>query len=392
MLLPIRINIEPRRTPYTNYALIAANVVIFAITYNFTGGRSELRPWAESLMLTPAYPSLWQFITYAFLHGGFLHIFGNMYFLYMFGNNVNDRLGHVGYLCFYLAGAVFSAIGHILIAPLHGAGIATPVLGASGAIAAVTGAYLVLYPQTLITIIYWFFIIGTMEVPAIYLILLKMIFIDNIISRSAHNVAYDAHLAGYTFGIGSILLLLATKLLPQDDFDLWATIRRWNARRVYRDAVAESGDPFAGRISKKIKAKEVKTESQKQAEDKATTLRQEILTRISEGNLASAAELYLELTQDDAGQPLPRQPILDIANQLMSIGNWASAAEAYERFLVYYSTTEHSDQVQLMLGIIYARYLPDKTKALEHLKKAYDKLNDPAQKKLCADEINRLND
>jgi tetratricopeptide (TPR) repeat protein len=229
-----------------------------------------------------------------------------------------------------------------------------------------------------------------MEVPAIYLILLKMIFIDNIISRSAQNVAYDAHLAGYTFGIGAILLLLATKLLPQDDFDLWATIKRWNARRVYRDVVTESGDPFAGQISKKVKAKEVKTETQKQADEKITAVRQEILTRISQGNLASAAELYQESTQDDAGQPLPRQPILDIANQLMSTGNWTAAAGAYERFLVYYSTTEHSDQVQLMLGIIYARYLPDKTKALDHLKKAYEKLNDPAQKKLCADEILRL--
>lgn len=388
MLLPIRTNIQPWRTPYTNYALIAVNVIIFFATY--AGGEDSLRKWAQIYMLTPAYPFLWQFITYAFLHGSIGHIFGNMYFLYMFGNNINDRLGHVGYLCFYLAGAVFSAIGHTLAASFYGAGVATPVLGASGAIAAVTGAYLVLYPQTLITIVYWFFFIGTMEVPAIYLILLKMIFIDNIISRSAQNVAYDAHLAGYTFGIGAILLLLATKLLPPNDFDLWAIIKRWNARRVYRDVVTESGDPFAGRISKKINVKEVKTETQKQAEEKATALRQEILTRINQGNLASAAELYQELTKDDAGQLLPRQPILDIANQLMSIGNWTDAAGAYEKFLAYYSETEHSEQVQLMLGIIYARYLPDKTKALEHLKKAYGKLNDPAQKKLCADEILRL--
>jgi membrane associated rhomboid family serine protease len=138
MLLPIRTNIDPRRTPYTNYGLIIINIVIFLITHNFSEG--TLYSWAERFMLTPAYPFLWQFITYAFLHGGIGHIFGNMYFLYMFGNNVNDRLGHLGYLLFYLAGAVFSAIGHILAASLYGTGIATPVLGASGAIAAVTGA------------------------------------------------------------------------------------------------------------------------------------------------------------------------------------------------------------------------------------------------------------
>jgi tetratricopeptide (TPR) repeat protein len=294
-----------------------------------------------------------------------------------------------------LAGAVFSAIGHNLAASLYGSGAATPVLGASGAIAAVTGAYLVLYPQTLITIVYWFFFIGTMEVPAIYLILVKMVFIDNIIARTAPNVAYDAHLTGYTFGIGVILLLLSTRLIAQDQFDLWAMLRRWNSRRVHRDAAAEIGDPFAGpsgagRISKEIKVKEVKTEAQKQAEDKALALRQEILTRINQGNLAAAAELYLELTRNDSGQLLPRQAMLDIANQLMSAGKWPQAGEAYEKFLSYYSRTEHSEQVQLMLGIIYARYLSDKTKALDCLKKAYDKLTDPAQKKMCSDEIQRL--
>jgi membrane associated rhomboid family serine protease len=393
MLLPIRTSIQPWRTPYTNYALILINVVIFLLTYVPSEG--TLRQWTQIYMLTPAYPFLWQFITYAFLHSSIGHIFGNMYFLYIFGNNVNDRLGHLGYLCFYLAGAVFSAIGHILAASLYGSGIATPAIGASGAIAAVTGAYLVLYPQTLITIVYWFFIIGTMEIPAIYLILVKMIFIDNIIARTAPNVAYDAHLGGYIFGIGAILLLLMTKLLPPDDFDLWATLKRWNQRRVYRDVVAQGTDPFAGplgagRISQKIEAEEVKTESQQQAEDKASALRREILTRINEANLAAAAQLYLELIKQDTAQLLPRQAMLDIANQLMSTANWPQAAEAYEKFLVYYSKTEHSEQVQLMLGIIYARYLSDKAKALDYLKKALSRLTDPAQKKMCSDEIQRL--
>lgn len=383
MLLPIRTNIEPRRTPYMNYALIAANVVIFLLSYS--GGPTSLRHWSVPYMLTPSYPFLWQFITYAFLHGSFLHIFGNMYFLYMFGNNVNDRLGNVGYLGFYLAGAVFSAIGHILIAPFHGLGVATPVLGASGAIAAVTGAYLVLYPQTIITILYWFFIIGTWDVPAIYLILIKMIFIDNVITRTAANVAYDAHLAGYAFGIGAILLLLIIKLLPHNEFDLWAMIRRWNAKRVYRDSVSQDWDPFAGRLTKKITVKEV------QQDEKTTALRQEILTRISQGNLAAAAQLYLQqAAASDTGLLLPRQSLLDIANQLMSEGNWPDAAATYEKYLTWFGTSEHSEQVRLMLGIIYARYLPDEAKAVEYLKLALNKLTDPSQKKLCADEIQRL--
>ncbi len=229
-----------------------------------------------------------------------------------------------------------------------------------------------------------------MEIPAIYLILVKMIFIDNIIARTAPNVAYDAHLAGYAFGVGAILLLLSIKLIAQDQFDLWAMLRRWNQRRVYRDVVAESPDPFAERFSKKIKVREIKTETQTPAEEKISDLRQEILTRISQGNLAAAAELYLELTREDSGQLLPRQAVLDIANQLMSAGRWPQAAQAYEKFLSYYGTAEHSEQVELMLGIIYARYLSDRTKALDYLKNSYGKLTDPAQKKMCSDEIKRL--
>ncbi len=100
-VLPIRTSIRPWRTPYTNYALIAINIFIFALPFISPVSHEEL---LETFMLTPVRPQTWQFITYAFLHSSFMHIFGNMFFLYLFGNNVNDKLGNVGYLCFYLAG------------------------------------------------------------------------------------------------------------------------------------------------------------------------------------------------------------------------------------------------------------------------------------------------
>ena len=388
MLLPIGTSLRPRQTPYMNYALILINTVIFIAMY--VGGKQSMQKYASAYMLTPAYPYLWQFITYAFLHGSIAHILGNMYFLYIFGNNVNDRLGNLGYLIFYLGGGVFSALGHIAAASFYGTGAATPVLGASGAIAAVAGAYLVLFPQSLITIVYWFFIIGTMEIPALYLIIIKMIFIDNIISRSAANVAYDAHLGGYAFGIVAILLLRALNLLHEDQLDLWSMLKQWNRRRVYKDIVAESTDPFAGKISKKIEVKEVKTEAETQSEEKVSSLRQEILSRITQGNIGAAADLYLDLIKENVAQPLPRQALLDISNQFMSAGKWTDAAAAYEKFLSFYGVSEYSGQVLLMLGIIYGRYLPDAKKALDYLKKAVDKLTDPGHKKMCEDEIKRL--
>ena len=380
-MLPIRTSIRPVRTPYMNYSLIAVNVVIFFLTYKGRG----LAPWAGSFMLTPIHPFLWQFITYAFLHGSLMHIFGNMYFLYIFGNNVNDRLGNLGYLMFYLGGAVFSAIGHILAASWFGSGsIAAPVLGASGAVAAVTGAYLVLFPQTLITIVYWFIFIGTMELPAIYLILLKLIFFDNVINRSTGNIAYDAHLAGYVFGIVSLLGLLATGLLSSSQFDLWAMIRRWNLRRQYRDT-------DSGSVRKHIRVKQVKnTPAQQVREEEILRMRSEIAERINQSNLSAAAEVYLELMRIDDEQIPARQNLLDIANQLMTMGKYEESALAYEKFLKHYGGYQHSEQIQLMLGVLYARYLKKDAQSLKYLTVARSNLSDPGQLQMCEDEIRRL--
>lgn len=397
MLLPLRTNILPRRTPYANYALVIVNTVIFLLSYwphrdGSTGLMGILRPWAVQFELVPNRPELWQFVSYAFLHGGYMHIIGNMFFLYIFGNNVNDRLGHISYICFYLGGAVFSGVGH---AVLNSASVA-PTLGASGAVAAVTGAYLVLFPQTLITVLYWFFFIGTIEVPALYFIGIKLILIDNVIVAYTPNVAYDAHLAGYAFGILAITGLLATKLLSGNNFDLWAMLKRWNRRRRYRDVVAGGYDPFTGQVrakqvkAKEVKAKEVKTAAQKLNEKKTADIRNEIGKRMLERNLAGAAGLYLELMGLDEGQILPRQHLLDIANQLASDNRPAESARAYEQLLAHYGSYEYAGEVELMVGLLYSRYLDQRAAALKYLRAAAGKLSDPGQLKMCRDELARL--
>jgi membrane associated rhomboid family serine protease len=395
MLLPVRTSIQPRRTPYVNYALIAVNAIVFLLTYgphrHFEGGQVVLVPvrhWVERFMLMPEQWHWWQFITYAFLHGSFLHIFGNMFFLYIFGNNVNDRLGHIGYLGLYLAGGVFAGIGHSVLHSSH-------VLGASGAVAAVTGAYLALFPQTLITVVYWFFFIGTIEVPALYFIALKLILIDNLIARIPDAIAYDAHLAGYAFGIAVILIALATGLIPGSSFDLWAMVKRWNRRRHYRDVVSGGYDPFVGRLrTKKIEVKEVEKAGNEQAESpqqrKINELRNEISRRVLERNLPAAAELYLELMEIDDKQLLPRQHLLDIANKFASDDRAEEAVKAYEQFLAHYSSYEYAEQVELMLGILYSRHLDWPESAVKHLQAAVGKLSDPGQLKMCQDELARL--
>lgn len=158
MLLPIRTDYRQSQKPVVNYLIIIVNVLLFL----FVPHHSE-NPATQAYLLDPGAPQLVQFFTSMFLHANLLHILGNMIFLWVFGNAVNDRFGHVAYAAFYLAGGVGSAIGYVLL------GGVTPVLGASGAISAVTGAYLVLFPRVRVTVITWlFFAMIPLEISSVY--------------------------------------------------------------------------------------------------------------------------------------------------------------------------------------------------------------------------------
>ena len=380
-----------------NYLLITVNVIIFLLSMRLVADPHGkliflLRDWARPFVLMPDYPNTWQFITYAFLHGGdgllqngLMHIIGNMFFLYLFGNNVNDKLGNIGYLCFYLAGAVFSGLGYTLIS-------SNPILGASGAVAAVTGAYLVLFPNTLVTVVYWFFFIGTVEIRALYFIILKLIFWDNVIAADpSHGIAYNAHLAGYAFGIFTIWGLLAVGLIETNFNDLWSMIRQWNRRRQFRDAVSDGYSPYDGKPMRKAVSSHIEETPMSAEQQNATfDLRSRINEAMHHRNASEAAGLYLQLLEIDPSQILPRQLQLDVANQLMSEGKWRPSADAYQKFLTQYGNYEYAEQVHLMLGLLYSRYLSRPQEALEHLNKACDHLSDIGQKTMCRQEIDRL--
>jgi tetratricopeptide (TPR) repeat protein len=242
-----------------------------------------------------------------------------------------------------------------------------------------------------ITIVYWLIFIGTMDVPAFWFIAFKLIIIDNIIAATGSNIAYNAHLAGYAFGAVAILLLLMTRLLEPTEIDLWQVIRLWNRRRQYRDVVSSGYNPFAGLRARRIRVKEIKkTPEQRASAEKVESLRTEINRRMSERNLPEAARAYLELVSIDATQLPPRQYLLDIANQLASEGRAGEAAAAYEKFLAHYGNYEYVDQVQLMLGLLYSRYLDNSQKAVEHLLAAEQRLSDAAQLRMCREEMERL--
>ena len=146
---------------------------------------------------SPVFPAknvLLAVMTSMFLHGGLLHLGGNMLFLWIFGNNIEDRLGHVRYLIFYLAAGVVATLAHIAVQPSS----TVPVVGASGAIAGVMGAYLVWFPKARVTTLFIFFIILFRQIQARWV--LAIWFFSQFLVNPNEGVAWVAHVGGFVFG------------------------------------------------------------------------------------------------------------------------------------------------------------------------------------------------
>jgi membrane associated rhomboid family serine protease len=375
LLIPLETDVKPRRPPVANWLLVGANVLIFLLT-------SASPVWAvveRHFTLNAAVPALSQYLTYQFLHGDLAHLAGNMLFLWVFGNAVCDRMGSVGYLLFYLAGGIFA--GLVFTHYNH-----NPLLGASGSIAAVTTAFLVLFPRTRITMVLWAIIVTTFQLPAMVLIVIKIILWDNIVAPYfdrglLSNVAYSAHWGGYAFGLIVPLLLLAVGALPRNQFDLLAIGRRWQ-RRMGLELEADGGRrplrPHAVRVE------EMGSRPLGQIElSPLELLREDVLDRLAEHDLAEAARLYLRLLEQDPRQVLPRAPQLELANWLAQSGRPAEAARAYELFLGAYPGAPDCPQVHLLLGLIYLRYLAEPLRAASHLRAALESLTLESQRALA---------
>jgi rhomboid family protein len=214
-MIPLRDDIPSRRVPLVNYCIIGLNVLVFG--YELQLGR-ELLPFLDTFGLVPArfhsaHRSLPRFLpvyTSMFLHGGMLHLASNMWFLYIFGDNVEDRLGHSRFLLLYLACGTIAALAQVSLLK-HSA---LPMVGASGAIAGVTGAYFVFYPRArVLTLVPIFLFWEIVQVPAVVFLLLW--FVLQVVAGLAvlgggsetGGVAWWAHVGGFSGGaIGGPLL------------------------------------------------------------------------------------------------------------------------------------------------------------------------------------------
>jgi membrane associated rhomboid family serine protease len=208
-MIPLRDSQRSNSTPVITIGLIVVNVLAFL--YQTSLDRFSLNHVIMEYGVVPSRLQLTSLATSMFLHGGWMHLIGNMWFLWIYGDNVEDILGHAKYLIFYLACGVTAALAHVA---LNGDS-RVPTIGASGAIAGVMGAYMVKFPRArIITLIFLFVFVTTIEIPA-YVILLYW-FVIQIFSGvgsigysqiSQGGVAWFAHVGGFVTGIVLVMLM-----------------------------------------------------------------------------------------------------------------------------------------------------------------------------------------
>lgn len=379
MIIPIRTESAIRRTPITNYVLIGVELLAFLLLNERVSGPSGVQLRDHHLGFDSSDPSIYQFVTYQFLHADPKHLFGNMLFLWVFGNSVNAKMGNVPYLLFYLSGGVFAAWGYALVNPVH-----FELVGASGAIAAVTAAYVALFPRSHVTVLVWFFIIHFFEVPAMLLIGLKIIVWDNLIAPGMGgdtNVAYYAHLAGYLFGFLAVLLLLLIRALPRDQFDILALWKQWNRRREMAAAMTHAAS--LGTVGRAPVDPHQRTLEERRLDD-LSEIRGRIGEALERRDLSRAADLYERLMALDPRQCLSELYQFDVAREFYRTGRFSQAAAAFERLVECYPQSREMNDVRLLLGIIYARDLGQLELADKHLAQTMETLQDDARRLQCA--------
>jgi membrane associated rhomboid family serine protease len=212
--------------PYVNYGLLVINIAIFF--YFLLQGNLQFRRSLYSLGATPSAilqgNDLWTLVTSMFMHADIVHLFGNMIYLWVFGDNIEDALGHTKYLVFYLLGGFAASFIHIgsvvLTLPTLGpAGLNIPSVGASGAISAVLGAYLLLYPRARIkTLVFLFYLVTIVSVPAFYYLgfwfLYQLMMGVFSLTGASSGVAFWAHIGGFVAGV-VIIKMLGGKAKPR---------------------------------------------------------------------------------------------------------------------------------------------------------------------------------
>jgi membrane associated rhomboid family serine protease len=380
MLIPLRTDRFPRRKPLVTEGLIALNLLVYlgGLLGVFTG-RLDAETLADWGHFEPGAFKAWQLITYQFLHDphGIGHIAFNMLFLWVFGCPVEDRLGRLGFLGFYLIGGAVAALAHMQISP-------APVIGASGSTAAVVGAFLALFPRSRIKVLLFFFVIGVYEVPSLWFIGLYVLVdmlrqTSELLGGGSSGVAYAAHLAGYAYGFATGFLLLASGVLKHEELDVFYLVRQARRRSAFRAASRQGAgglwESASADTGKRLEKQAARARAVTDQERERAELRGRISALLARHDRTAAARQYRALLEQDPEAVFPEQGQLDLANQLYREQDHARAASAYELILKRYPMSPHAAEVSLLLAMLYGRRLARPERAAELIRQVKPRLS-----------------
>lgn len=368
MILPLGDAPNPRGTPFLTYGLILANCAIFLLITVPLGARTPdpndpalweyLRvisralpravPAEELLRQTSAYdlfvfqygfrpaaPSMITLFTAMFLHGGFLHLFGNMLFLWIYGDNVEHRLGRMTFLFWYLATGVAATLFHALFSldsPL-------PLIGASGAISGVLGFYFIWFPRNTVRLLFFFFpfFMNVITVPARFVLGFYLL-VDNLLpflvirGTQGGGVAHGAHIGGFLAGLAVAWYMDRREVVG----------RPKEYRQVH--APAEAGETPAQRITKSL----------------------------ATGDYTGAAQAYFALEPDQTRRILTPEGSLALADWLQQNGHPRAALTMYRRHLRDYPHGPGAAEAHVGAGSVQLTSLDQPTPAYQHFLDALD--------------------
>ena len=203
MIFPIKVTQPSYSKPTVTVLLIVANVLVFLHEFWLEMvDPYSLNHFMALYSFRPAYFHFSNIFTAMFVHAGWIHVIGNMLFLWVFGDNVEDILGHGKYLLFYLLCGMAAAIAQMAIDPFS----RVPMVGASGAIAGVMGAYLVKFPRSRVVMLFWFFFFFTFDLPAWFMLIYWFALqffggVGSMAEASQGGTAFFAHVGGFVAGI-----------------------------------------------------------------------------------------------------------------------------------------------------------------------------------------------
>jgi len=360
VFIPFGTNLDAGRRPLVLYGLVALNVAIHtAVFIGFRNENPAALEWFERLKLSFRHFGWWEPFTYQFLHDprGIMHLASNMIFLLAFGTVVEGRLGKLGFLALYLVGGALAGLLQVAIT-------GGSVVGASGSVSVVAGAFLALHPRGQVHGL-WLLPPSRITMPAVWMlgIYAAIDFINTFtdaLSATRTGVGTIAHLAGLFFGLTVCVTLLGTGVLKRNDFDLFFLLKQWKRRRDLRAATSVAGLGIAdGPV-----AARVRSGTGDEMSPKERTLRNTIAAAHRERDLVLSAQLYRELLALNPRASLPAPLQLDVANQLATEGDWRSARTAYSVFLERFRGDPAAPDARLMLAVIELRRLGDAPAAL----------------------------